>query len=302
MKNQYQKGIETHLPFLILLILLSGIYASSTGNGTELISSPPAECVSSPDGDINGDCVVDYLDVQQMANEWLAGNDPNSDLDDDNDVDFRDFGILANQWQKNNSLPLVFQSDFEDANLAPWQATDPAAWRIEDGAAGNPGKVLSLFAASDYSPPFTSPLSINVIKDVNVTSFVLELDVLSTTPYCLGRDICLFFGYQNPSHFYYAHISDTMDNVHNTIHIVNNAARTPIADYRNNGNSLEGGWHKVRLLRDVDKGTIEVYFDDMTIPVMTAVDTTFNWGKIGVGSFNDNGQFDNIQLWGGDLD
>jgi hypothetical protein len=293
MKKQYQKGIETYLPFLISLILLVTTCLGGTGDGM---------CVSSPDGDINGDCLVDYLDFQQMANEWLAGGDPNSDLDDDNDVDFNDFGILANQWQKDNSLPLVFHSDFEDANLDSWQATDPDAWRIEDGAAGNPGKVLSLFAASSYNPPFISPSNINLIKNVNVTSFVLELDMLSTTAYYSGRDLCLFFGYQDPSHFYYAHLADVSDSVHNTIHIVNNAPRNPIADYRNSGNSWEGEWHKVKLSRDADKGTIRVYFDDMNAPVMTADDTTFSWGKVGVGSFDDTGQFDNIQLWGRGLD
>ena len=292
MKNRYQKAIEAHLPFLISLLILAATCA--TANATEPL---PAGCLSSPDGDVNYDCTVDYWDLQQMANEWLVGLDPNSDLDDDNDVDFNDFAILANYWQNNNLLPLVFHSDFEDANLAPWQATDPNAWRI-DANEGNPGNALSLFAASVYTPPFTSPSNINLIKNVNVTSFVLELDMLSTTPYVLGRDLCLFFGYQDPSHFYYAHISDTADNVHNTIHIVNNAARASIADYRNSGNSLEGGWHKVRLLRDVDKGTIEVYFDDMNEAVMTAVDSTFDWGKVGVGSFNDAGQFDNIHLYG----
>ena len=297
MKSRYQRSIEARLPFLISLVLLAATCPSGTANGTELISSQPAGCISLPDGDINYDCIVDYLDVQQMANEWLTSSDPNSDLDDDNDVDFNDFAILANHWQNNNLLPLVFQSDFEDGNLDPWQATDPDAWRI-DANEGNPGKALSLFAASDYNPPFASPRNINLIKNVNVTSFVLELDMLSTTAYYSGRDLCIFFGYQDSSHFYYAHLADVADSVHNTIHIVNNAPRNPIADYRNSGNSWEGGWHKVKLARDADKGTIKVYFDDMNDPVMTADDSTFNWGKVGVGSFDDTGQFDNIQLWG----
>jgi len=296
-KSQYQKVLNRHLLFLIPLVFLAGLPSpANTADGAELMSSQTAACISLPDGDINCDCVVDFSDVQQMANEWLNCGDPNSDLDDDNDVDFNDFRILAGHWRIDYSLPLVFQADFEDANLGPWQATDPDAWRIEDGLQ-NPGKVLSLFAASNYNPPFASPRNINLIKDVNVTSFVLRLDMLSTTDYYTGRDLCLFFGYQDPAHFYYAHIADVADSVHNSIHIVNNAARTPIADYRNSGNSWDDGWHDVRLVRDVDTGTIAVYFDDMAEPVMTAVDTTFTWGKVGVGSFDDTGQFDNIHLW-----
>ena len=292
MKNRYQRAIKAHLPFLISLLILAAACPTAVAAGPL-----PAGCLSSPDGDINLDCIVDYWDLQQMTDEWLDDLDPNSDLDDDNDVDFNDFAILANQWLNNNLLPLVFHTDFEDANLAPWQATDPDAWRIDTNE-GNPGNALSLFTASVYTPPYPSPSNINLIKNVNVTSFVLELDMLSTTAYYTGRDLCLFFGYQDASHFYYAHLADSADSVHNTIHIVNNAPRSPIADYRNSGNSWEGGWHRVKLARDVDKGTIKVYFDDMNEPVMTAVDTTFIWGKVGVGSFDDTGRFDNIYLYG----
>ena len=45
-------------------------------------------------------------------------------------------------------------------------------------------------------------------------------------------------------------------------------------------------------------GEIEVYFDDMQTPVMKAVDTTFGTGRIGVGSFDDTGDFDTIRLYG----
>jgi hypothetical protein len=113
---------------------------------------------------------------------------------------------------------------------------------------------------------------------VNVGSFVMELNMLSTTAYYTGRDLCVFFGYQDSSHFYYAHIADSANDTHNSIFIVNGADRTSIADYRNNGNSWEGGWHD--------------------IPVMTAVDSRFKSGKVGVGSFDDTGQFDNIRVWG----
>ena len=194
-----------------------------------------------------------------------------------------------------NKMPLVFQADFEDGKLDGWQASDPAAWRIE---ASRGGKILSLFGKSDYKPKVRSPYNINIAGDVNVSSFVMELRMRSTRPYNPNRDLCVVFGYQGPTHFYYAHIADKADNVHNAIHIVDGADRVSIAKTRNRGNSWQGGWHKVKLVRNVDKGTIEVYFDDMDTPVMTAVDNRLKWGKVGVGSFDDTGQFDDIKLWG----
>jgi len=197
--------------------------------------------------------------------------------------------------KSNEKMPIVFQADFENGKLDGWQATDPAAWRIETGRGG---KVLSLFGKSDYKPQVRSPYNINIAGDVNVSSFVMELRMRSTRPYNPNRDLCVVFGYQGPAHFYYAHIADRADNVHNAIHIVDGADRVSIAKTRNRGNSWQGGWHKVKLVRNVDKGTIEVYFDDMNMPVMTAVDNRLKWGKVGVGSFDDTGQFDDIKLRG----
>jgi hypothetical protein len=48
----------------------------------------------------------------------------------------------------------------------------------------------------------------------------------------------------------------------------------------------------------VESGNIEVFFDDMTKPSMTAEDKTSQWGRIGVGSFDDIGNVDRVVLWG----
>jgi hypothetical protein len=36
----------------------------------------------------------------------------------------------------------------------------------------------------------------------------------------------------------------------------------------------------------------------MEKPVMRAVDSTFRHGRVGVGSFDDRGDFDVVRLWG----
>ena len=98
---------------------------------------------------------------------------------------------------------LMFEADFEDGSLDEWQATDPSAWRIEEEPDG--GKVLALFGESNYQPEVRSPFNINLIKGIEIGSFVLELKLKSTTEDYNHRDLCLFFGYQDPSHFYYVH-------------------------------------------------------------------------------------------------
>ena len=43
---------------------------------------------------------------------------------------------------------------------------------------------------------------------------------------------------------------------------------------------------------------IEVYFDDMDTPAMTARSDRFGAGRVGLGSFDDKGRFDDFALWG----
>ena len=195
----------------------------------------------------------------------------------------------------DKKLPLVFVADFEDAKLDGWQATDPNAWRIEDGRGG---KVLAQFKQSNYKPSVRSPFNINLIRDVQVHDFELELKMRSTTKDYGHRDLCLFFGHQDPSHFYYVHIANQADAHANSVFIVNGEPRVSIAKTRTEGTRWDDNWHTVRLVRDVDRGTIEVYFDERPEPIMTAVDDTFKYGRVGVGSFDDTGQFDDIHLWG----
>lgn len=190
---------------------------------------------------------------------------------------------------------LMFEADFEDGSLDEWQATDPSAWKIEEEPDG--GKVLALFGESNYQPEVRSPFNINLIKGIEIGSFVLELKLKSTTEDYNHRDLCLFFGYQDPSHFYYVHLGKTADPHANSIFIVDGEPRVSIATTRSDGTDWDEKWHRVRLVRDLGKGTIEVYFDDMNQPIMTAKHDRFASGRIGVGSFDDTGQFDDIRLW-----
>jgi hypothetical protein len=110
--------------------------------------------------------------------------------------------------------------------------------------------------------------------------------------------MCLFFGYQDPAHFYYVHLGKKTDDHANQVFIVNNAPRVKISAKTTAGTNWDDNWHQIKIVRQVGDGTIEVYYDDMKTPVMTAKDKTFTWGRIGVGSFDDTGNWDDIKLYG----
>lgn len=200
-------------------------------------------------------------------------------------------GLAAGQEQ----APVLFQEDFEKG-ADRWDPTDPKAWKV---VAADKGHVFSQFVKnSKYKPPFRSPYNIALIKDLQATDFVLEAKVRSTIKDYGHRDACLFFGWQDPAHFYYVHLGKKADDHANQIFIVNEAPRTKISKTSTAGTPWTDGWHRVKIVRTTKDGAIAVYFDDMTKPVMAAQDRTFLWGRIGVGSFDDTTEWDDVIIRG----
>lgn len=211
------------------------------------------------------------------------------------------FFSVANAQKIPSDYKLLYEQDFEgDVSLDDFVITDAQAWRIGEG---KNGQALELYGKSDYNPPVRSPLNIAFIKGRKFGSFILEAELQQTGKEYGHRDLCLFFGLKDPSNFYYVHMASVADpNAHN-IFLVNDAPRTNIADKTTEG--IDWGtteeWHKVRLERNIETGTIRVFFDDMNTPIMEAEDEHFDYGYIGFGSFDDSGKFDNIKIWGSDF-
>ena len=193
---------------------------------------------------------------------------------------------------------LLYEQKFDgEQALKEFVMTDPKAWKFaEDDKAGG---AMELIRQSEYQPSVRSPVNIALIADKVFGDFVLECDLIQTGKEYGHRDMCLFFGFQNPTNFYYAHIATAADkNAHN-IFLVKDSPRTNIAKETTKGvNWGLNIWHKVRLERKTSDGTIKVYFDDLTKPIMVAEDKSFDAGRIGFGSFDDTGKVDNIRIWG----
>jgi hypothetical protein len=199
-------------------------------------------------------------------------------------------------------LPLLLKEDFEHG-FSRWQPTDPApskklVWKIiEIGEKGN--HALRCTGISDYKPKYRSPWSFALLKDVEVTDFELTCRCQETHvdagPH---RDLCFFWGYQDPNHFYYAHLGAKADPHACQIFIVNNADRKMITVDQAKGTPWTEDWHNVKIERTVADGSMKVYFNDMKKPYMTAKDKTFTWGQIGIGTFDDHGNFDDVVLRG----
>ncbi len=192
---------------------------------------------------------------------------------------------------------LLYSQSFETGDpVRDFVFTDASAWKVTGEGTE---RALELVKQSVYEPAVRSPVNIAMIADRQFGDFILEADLIQTGKEYGHRDMCLFFGIGDPSHFYYAHIATKTDDHAHNIFIVNNEPRTKISEKTTDG--VNWGldiWHHVRLERNMKAGTIKVFFDDMDTPIMSATDSTFGVGYVGLGSFDDTGKARNIKIWG----
>jgi len=192
-------------------------------------------------------------------------------------------------------LPLVFQDDFDEPAPERYLFSDPAAWRWQKDQGRT---LLEQFRASQVENPVRSPFNRALVRGLHVGDVIIDVRLQSTIKDYDHRDMCLFFGFQDPSHLYYVHLGKKADDHANQIFIVDGAPRKKISLKSTAGTPWTDGWHHARVVRRVASGEIAVYFDNMDEPVMRAVDKTFGPGLVGVGTFDDTGRFDELRVYG----
>lgn len=194
--------------------------------------------------------------------------------------------------------PVTYHQSFgQQASVGDFRMTDPRAWKwTQESGAG----ALELFTQSKYQPAVRSPVNLALLTRHVFKDFVLDVECQQTSKEYGHRDLCFFFGLKSPTRFYYLHLASAADNHAHNVFIVNEEPRLKIAKETTRG--VEWGptnqWHRVRIERKADSGSIRVFFNDMSKPIMVATDSTFPEGYIGLGSFDDVGRFRNLRIEG----
>lgn len=204
--------------------------------------------------------------------------------------------FIAQESMIPEGYDLVYSQDFESPQaIRDFEFSDPRAWKISTNEEGSQN--LELFGESEYRARVRSPFNIALIKDLFLGDFILEANLSQSGREYGHRDLCLFFNVNSPTNFYYVHIASVADDNANNIFLVNDEPRTNIATKTTEGTDWgkTNSWHKVRIERNTESGSIHILFDDKKI--METVDTHFVNGRLGFGSFDDTGRFDNIKIW-----
>jgi len=90
--------------------------------------------------------------------------------------------------------------------------------------------------------------------------------------------LCLFFGKQDDSNFYYVHLGQKADPHALSTFAVDGEPRVSIAEKWIERLTWGDEWHRARVARNSKSGDIKVYFDDYENPIMEANDKRFTGG------------------------
>jgi hypothetical protein len=187
----------------------------------------------------------------------------------------------------------LFASDTLDAFGRPWSVPVGADWKVEkqDGA-----QVLHLAEHRGPLPGPRRPIQFALADVPEYGGLTLEADVKP-----LGGSLLLVFAYRDAAHFDYAHLSiDTAakEPVHNGIFHVYGGERVRISSEQGPAAfSTTGRWHHVKLTHDARNGTVDVSVDGQSVAALHAVDLSLSAGKMGVGSFDETGEFKNVRIF-----
>jgi hypothetical protein len=180
-----------------------------------------------------------------------------------------------------------------------WAPITPSKWEFSNGQAilREPGT-----ARPGPRRPFeyATLTKGNPFGDVRIDGEVR----IDTPVEITNRDVIVVFGHRSDTQFYYAHLStDNTIYPHNGIFVVNNADRVRIEDQWDGRVGAppaitDANWHDVRVVHCAGSGEIAVYMDGSRTPLMTAVDTTFDSGRVGFGSFDNIGRLRELEVRG----
>jgi hypothetical protein len=175
-----------------------------------------------------------------------------------------------------------------------WTVPNASDWSTgeEQGSA-----VLHLLTGKDPLPGPRRPFQFALADTAAFREVIIEADAKP-----LGRSLILVFAYRDPAHFDYAHFStDTgiKQPVHNGVFHVYGGERVRISSpdgppaFETNGR-----WYHIKLVWDGNTGSVQGNVEGREIPALHAVDLSLPEGKVGIGSFDETGDFRNVKISG----
>jgi hypothetical protein len=176
-----------------------------------------------------------------------------------------------------------------------WTVPAASDWKVEEQSGVS---VLHLIAPRGPLPGPRRPIEFALAETPEFRAVTVELDARP-----LGRSLIVVFAYRNAAHFDYAHLSidpATKQPVHNGVFHVYGGERVRISSEAGPAAfAATNRWYHVRLVYDGKSGAVQVTVDGRRpIPALHAIDLSLSSGRVGIGSFDETGDFKNVKIQG----
>jgi hypothetical protein len=210
--------------------------------------------------------------------------------------------FIGSYWGYNwNSAPmkivllLVLATVLEAADTInvfdfQWTVGHASDWAVESG-------VLKLLVPGE-PPPGTPrrPTKIALADTPPFRRVTVEAEVRRNQ-----KSLIMVYAWQDDSHYNYAHISSdraAVTNVHNGMFHVFGGERVRISTLDGEASLPTKEWTPVKLVFDGDSGRCYVEVSGKRNPSLEAVDLSLRYGRVGLGSFDETGDFRRVRITG----
>jgi hypothetical protein len=185
-------------------------------------------------------------------------------------------------------------ADRIDAFGYHWTVPAASDWKVVQQGTES---VLRLIAPRGPLPGPRRPIEFALAETPEFRHVTVDLDARP-----LGHSLIVVFAYRDAAHFDYAHLSidpATKEHVHNGVFHVYGGERVRISSEAGPpAFAATNRWYHVRLMHDGQSGAVQVTVDGQIIPALHAIDLSIRNGRVGIGSFDETGDFKNVMIQG----
>jgi hypothetical protein len=173
-----------------------------------------------------------------------------------------------------------------------WAVPAAPEWRISED---NGSPMLQLLIGREPAPGPRRPSQYALMEMPPSSHVTLEADARPTK-----RSLMIVYAYQDDAHFDYVHFSTdeaTKQPVHNGVFHVFGGERVRISAVAGPpAFSAVNQWFHIKVEWDGKSGQVQGFVNALPVPALHAVDLSLSEGKVGIGSFDETGDFKNVSV------
>ena len=185
---------------------------------------------------------------------------------------------------------LLMAADSIGAFGQKWTVQSASDWAVENNALR-----LKVSAEPPAGQP-RRPTKFALLESKPYSKVTVDVEVKRN-----ARSVIVVYAWQDDVHYNYAHISSdaaATQNVHNGMFHIFGGERARISSLDGPASLTTQDWTPVKLVYDGESGRCYVEVNGKRNPSLEAVDLSLRWGRVGLGSFNETGDFRNFRVTG----